>query len=611
MSLNRVLAIVERHAAGRRRPRPPASGDVVWLRPDRLMTHDNTSAVMARFRSIGGERVAHPERCLVVLDHDIQNMSAANLEKYRAIEAFAREQGIEFHAAGSGIGHQLVVERGYAAPGDLVVAADSHANMYGGTGALGVALSRSDAAGVWVSGVFWWEIPPVIRVVLEGRLAPESTGKDVALALCALYHEEVLGRAVEIEGPGVAGLSADDRLTLANLTTEWGAGACVVSVEPAPGAESYEATITLSLDDVVPQVSGPDTLTIARPIGDVEAERIAVDKAYLVSCANGRLSDLESAAAVLRGQRVADGVELYVSAASAAVERAAIASGAWHALIEAGAIPLPSGCGPCIGLGTGLLAPGETGISASNRNFKGRMGSREARCYLASPAVVAASARAGTISAPSPTTSKRLTRSIVRHEARDAASGAAETAGPAVAPIAGRLVLFLRDGIDTDALCPARFVYVDATRREDLARAVFESIDPAIAALFREGDVLVAGARFGIGSSREQAVWALQAAGCRAVLAESIAPVFRRNAWNNGLPAIEGPRVVAALRSRFPRAAATAVVPGGAIAIDATAGLARFDDVREPVTPLPAVARELLAAGGLDGFLRAAAPIRS
>jgi homoaconitate hydratase len=571
------------------------------------MTHDNTSAVLARFRAMGGIRVAHPERCLVVLDHDIQNRSEENLAKYAAIERFARDQGIEFHPAGSGIGHQIVIERGLARAGELVVAADSHANMYGAVGALGVAVARSDAAAIWATGVFWWEVPQIVRVVLFGRLPDGSTGKDAALVLCALYPNDVLGAAVEFHGPGLRSLTGDDRLTLANLTTEWGAVAGVFADDIAEDTRA-SATIRLDLGEVSPHVSGPDTLARAVPVSQLAAERIAITKAYLVSCANGRLSDLEAAAAVLRGGRVAEGVRLYIAAASATIEREAIASGAWDALLAAGAIPFPSGCGPCIGLGAGLLEDGEIGISASNRNFKGRMGSSNARCYLAGPAVVAASAAAGIIRGPRAHAVRTPVRRIERH-------AAPQEPDPAHAPdanhsptLVGRLVAFLRDGIDTDALCPARFVYADATEPGALARAVFSSIDPSIASKLRPGDILLAGARFGIGSSREQAVSALRAAGVRAVIAESVAPVFKRNAWNNGLLVLEAPELVAALRARLPQSADAAIIPGGALTLDLAGATATYGGVSAPIARPPAVARELIAAGGLDAFVRSFDP---
>lgn len=254
-----VEAVVEKHACGSPLTRPPRPGDIVWLRPVKLLTHDNTSAILARCRSMGATRVAFPEQCVVVLDHDVQNKTASNLDKYAAIEAFAREQKIEFHAAGTGIGHQVMIEQGHVRPGELCVAADSHANMYGALGALGVAVSRSDAAGIWASGMFWWEVPQSVRVVFEGRLPEGATAKDVALLLCALYPDDVLGAVVEFHGPGVTTLAQDDRLTLSNLTTEWGAIAGVFPgngpVQAEAGA-SYAATITFDLAAVSPPRRG-------------------------------------------------------------------------------------------------------------------------------------------------------------------------------------------------------------------------------------------------------------------------------------------------------------------------------------------------------------------
>jgi homoaconitate hydratase len=400
-----------------------------------------------------------------------------------------------------------------------------------------------------------------------------------------------VGAAVEFVGPGAASLARDDRLTLANMTTEWGA---IAGVFPGDGPvhadadASYAATIALDLATVSPHVAGPDTLSRAVPVGVIARERIAIQKAYLVSCANGRVSDLDAAAKAFDGRHVAPGVALYMAAASALVQRESETSGAWRALLDAGAIPLPPGCGPCIGLGAGLLTPGETGISASNRNFKGRMGSPEARCYLASPAVVAASAAAGFICGPATATETAPERRLTR----DPAAGLPPEHGFRVEShrITGRLVVFLHDGIDSDALCPAHLVYDDNASREKLARAAFGSIDPAFAGQVRPGDVLVAGLRFGIGSSREQAVTALLASGIKAVVAESLAPAFRRNAWNNGFPAVERPDLVRSIRARYP----------------GTAHAAQFTDEELTVDLawLPSVAQDLIAAGGMDTFLR-------
>lgn len=622
-----VGSILAAHRAGGDATGRPRPGDVVALAPSTILTHDNTSAIAARFRAIGAARVVRPERCVVVLDHDVQNRAAPHLEKYAAIERFAREQGMEFHGAGSGIGHQVMVETLRVLPGMLAVAADSHATTYGALGALAVPLARADAAGVWAAGLFWWEVPPVVRVVLEGRLPAGSTGKDVVLVLCSLYPEDVLGCAVEIGGPGLASLTMDDRLTVANMTAEWGAAACVfetdeitrawlasrgrLSPEAAASATvgdgAAAATIVLDLDGVGPHVAGPDEVSHAVPLAEIAARRVRVDKAYLVSCANARASDLDAAADVLAGRRVAPHVEFYVAAASAAVERDAAARGTWRTLLDAGARPLPSGCGPCIGLGAGLLAPGETGISASNRNFKGRMGSTEATCYLASPAIVAASALAGYVTGPlrdgpdPPPPERRLER----HAAAARRDGSRDPwRGPAAPEPSGRAHVYLKDGVDTDALCPASLVYDDAATPERLAAAVLRGVDPEFAARVGSGDVLLAGRRFGIGSSREQAARALAALGLRAVVAGSLAPIFRRNAWNNGFLALEAPELPAALAGAFPEAALRPRAIEAGVTLDLAAWTIRVGSIEAALSPLPAIARELIEGGGLDGFIR-------
>ena len=402
-----VEKITQAHLSSGGQGRPVRSGDFVSIRPRHVMTHDNTAAVMKKFQAIGAAAVHDPAQPVFTLDHDIQNRSETNLAKYRAIEAFARDQGITFYPAGSGIGHQMMVENGHAVPGAFVVASDSHSNMYGAMGALGTPVVRTDAAAIWATGEFWWQIPPVVQFVLTGRLRPGVSGEDLILTLCGLYDRgEVLNGAVEFAGPGLAGLSMDARMTIANMTTEWGALVGLFPVDEAtlaylqqrrgrgvtritgedlarwrsdpPVADEdavYAARIEVDLGAVTPHVSGPDTVQRATSLAEIEKRGIRVQKAYLLSCVNSRYEDLEAAAEVLRGERVAEGVELYVAAASREIQERAEGAGLWRVFEQAGARFLPPGCGPCIGLGTGLLEAGEVGISATNRNFKGRMGS--------------------------------------------------------------------------------------------------------------------------------------------------------------------------------------------------------------------------------------------
>src|SRR5436853_2615659 len=168
--------------------RPLRAGDFLSIRPYRVMTHDNTSAVMKKFQAIGAKKIHDPKQLVFALDHDIQNKQDSNLAKYRAIEAFAKQHGVDFYPAGSGIGHQIMVERGYVVPGSFVVASDSHSNMYGALGAIGTPIVRTDAAAVWATGEFWWQIPRSVEVRLEGELPEGATGEDVIITLCGLYH---------------------------------------------------------------------------------------------------------------------------------------------------------------------------------------------------------------------------------------------------------------------------------------------------------------------------------------------------------------------------------------------------------------------------------------
>ncbi len=638
MGQTAIEKIVQAHMAEGPEGRPVRAGDFVSLRPRHVMTHDNTSAVMKKFKALGVPKVKDPRQPVFALDHDIQNLSDDNLKKYRSIEAFAREQGIDFYPAGTGIGHQIVCEQMYAAPGALVVASDSHSNMYGALGALGTPIVRTDAAAAWATTEFWWQVPPTVQVVLEGALTGGATGKDVILALCGLYPTEVLNAAVEFAGPGVGSLSMDSRMAIANMTTEWGALAGWFPVDrvtldwarariargvrgsgpsdlaswekdpprPDPGA-SYALRIRLDLSEVVPHVAGPDAVQIATPLPEIEAKGIAIRKAYLVSCVNSRLEDLEAAARVLEGRKVAEGVSFYVAAASKEIQEEAERRGAWKTLLDAGATPLPPSCGPCIGLGAGLLEAGEVGISATNRNFKGRMGSRDAKCYLASPEVVAASAVAGRIAGPRETASRRPGRRIeILAPPAPAAEKVAILDG-FPARVRGRLVFAPQDNLNTDGIYGKDYTYREDMTREDMARVVMENYDPEFAKRTAAGDVLVGGFNFGTGSSREQAVTALQAKGIPLVVAGSFSQTYLRNAFNNGFLCIEVPDLVRRLWEIFaPELAAKTrtVLPGDDVDVDFVSGALAYRGETFRFPPLGSVPQSLVVAGGVENRVR-------
>jgi len=619
--------------------RPLRPGDFVSIRPRHVMTHDNTSAVIKKFKAIGAKRVFNHRQPVFALDHDIQNRSEDNQKKYAAIEGFAREQHIDFYPAGTGIGHQIMVERGYVVPGSFVVASDSHSNMYGALGAIGTPVVRTDAAAIWATGEFWWQIPRTVRVELKGTLQPGVSGKDVIIALCGLFNkEEVLNAAVEFVGRGVESLGMDARLTIANMSTEWGAlvgwfpcdqttiaymqqvcerlkaeGSWRVTDDdierwvccaPRPDDDAnYAAWITLDLSEVTPHVSGPDTVQVMSSAAEMQPKRVAINKAYLLSCTNSRLDDLEAAARVLEGQKIASSVKFYLAAASRHIKEEAERRGAWQKIVSAGAIELPPSCGPCIGLGIGLLEPGEVGISATNRNFKGRMGSKDAQCYLASPEVVAASAIAGYITAPKGVGIKSIAREIMVGEVAEVPAEKIEILPGFPARVTGRLIFLPKDNLNTDGIYAGTYTYREDMTPEMMAKVIFDNYDPQLAAQIKPGDVIVGGFNFGTGSSREQAVTALKAAGIPLVIAGSFSQTYLRNAFNNGFLGIEVPALVTKLRSMFAGAKEESVIPGDEVEMDFTRGVLTYRGMACTFPAMGSVPQSLVVAGGVENLV--------
>ncbi|KAI9802812.1 MAG: mitochondrial Homoaconitase [Piccolia ochrophora] len=645
--------IVQRHSLGLAKDKFVRSGDYVTLSPHHCMTHDNSWPVATKFMSIGASKIHDPDQIVMTLDHDVQNKGESNLKKYHQIEEFAKAQGVDFYPAGRGIGHQIMVEEGYAWPGALAVASDSHSNMYGGVACLGTPVVRTDAASIWATGRTWWQIPPIAKVTFTGTLPEGVTGKDVIVALCGLFNnDEVLNHAIEFTGSeeSLGSLPVDDRLAIANMTTEWGALSGLFPMDSllqgwlrakatttamygsgstkerynhsrldelfkhqltADKGAQFAKYLHLDLSTLSPYVSGPNSVKVATPLDELEAEDIKIDKAYLVSCTNSRASDLAAAAKVFKDAaksasdgkvpRIADRVSLYIAAASLPEQAAAEEAGDWQALLDAGAKPLPSGCGPCIGLGTGLLEPGEVGISASNRNFKGRMGSTEAKAYLSSPEVVAASALHGKIAGPGWYEKPSHVLGVIRGEGEgldapaqsirniefalgeiisqaenlinkaeqsgvDASSSS--TPAPSATPsstsspltpihpnfpstITGTIVFTDADNINTDGIYPGKYTYQDGVTPATMAAVAMTNYDPAFPGTARAGDILVAGFNFGCGSSREQAATALLARGIPLVVAGSFGNIFARNSINNALMGVEVPRLVQRLREAF------------------------------------------------------------
>ncbi len=628
------------------------AGDYISIKPAYVMTHDNTGAVIPKFKSIGAKRVFNPRQVVFTLDHNVQDTGEDNLRKYGKIEAFAKEHGIDFYPAGRGIGHQIMCEEGYAWPGTLAVASDSHSNMYGGLGCLGTPIVRTDAAAIWATGRTWWQVPPVAKVELRGKLRPGVTGKDVIVTLCGFFNkDEVLNHAVEFAGDGLKALSIDERLTIANMTTEWGALVGLFPIDEVtinwlraradyvakrglqrvpsdsdgggsqprmnhrridelerniPKADTgavYARELYLELDSVQPHVSGPNTVKVMNSVASMRAKKVAIHKAYLMSCVNGRIEDIAQAAAVTRGKKFAPGVKFYLAAASSEVQSESERRGDWKVLVDAGAIVLPAGCGACIGLGTGTLEDGEVGISATNRNFKGRMGSRESQAYLASPAVVAASAIAGHIDLPGGDGEGKPIGGVSGSPAKASAPGKVTIISGFPAQIEGELIFCHQDNLNTDGIYPGKYTYIDDFTPEQQASVVMENYDQEFGKIVKKGDVLVGGFNFGTGSSREQAATALKYRGIALVVAGSFSETYKRNALNNGFLAVEAPELVNDLKKQFGADKLT-VKTGIAAKVDFANSKIVASGKDYPIGPVGIAAQELILAGGLEEWVK-------
>lgn len=393
-------------------------GQIVTVQPDKLLTHDNTAAIAKIFREIGVEKVARPETSVIVLDHVVPAATEGHAKNHQQIRQFVAEQGItNFYDVGEGICHQVLPEKGHALPGHLIVGSDSHTPTHGAFGTFSAGIGRTEAAAVMATGEIWLMVPHSFRIVVKGRMPKGVYAKDLILHIIGdLGADGADYRSVEFSGPVVEEMSVAGRMVLCNMVAEMGAkagsvapdektlswlsGRTEANFEPVladPGA-SYEQTFEYDVSGLDPQVARPHTVDNVIPVDQVAGT--GIDQAFIGTCTNGRLEDFEEAARILAGRRIAPTTRLLILPASREVLLAALAEGLVADLVRAGAVVLNPGCGPCLGAHEGVMAPGEVTISTANRNFKGRMGCKEAEIYLASPATVAASALTGEITDP-------------------------------------------------------------------------------------------------------------------------------------------------------------------------------------------------------------------
>ncbi len=396
-------------------------GEIVDANVDMVMVHDLTGPLAVEaFKKIGTQKVWDNKKVVVILDHQVPAESVKAAELHKTMRNFAKDQNLQIYDVGrGGICHQVMPEKGHVSPGNVIVGADSHTCTYGAFGAFATGIGSTEAAAVMATGKIWFKVPPTIKVNVKGKFQKYVTPKDLILNVIGkLSVDGAIYRAAEFTGPTIKAMSIAGRMTVCNMAVEMGAKNGIIApdevtheflesrVKTLPDFKvlqsdkdaEYERTVEFDVAKMEPQVACPSSVDNVKPVSEVGD--VPVEQAFIGSCTNGRLEDLRLAAQVLKGRKVKDSVRALVIPASQEVWKQANEEGLLQIFTEAGAIVCGSACGPCLGGHIGLLAAGEACVSSSNRNFIGRMGSTQANVYLASPAVVAASAVTGKITSP-------------------------------------------------------------------------------------------------------------------------------------------------------------------------------------------------------------------
>jgi len=394
-------------------------GEIVNAKVSMAGVNDLYLQVIKSFRAMGGSRVREPSRVVFFLDHYAPAPTIQSAANQKVMREFAREQGIpHLFDINTGVCHQVLLEAGLILPGDLLVITDSHTTTHGALGAYGTGVGATDLASILVSGEIWLRCPEIVRIDLEGCVSPGTMAKDLVLyVLGRVGADGAINQAIEYTGSAVEQLPLEERMVLCNMAVEMGAETSYIVPSPeiiaylrrlAPSREfqvpetspgyQYAEVKWFSVAGLEPQVAVPHSVDTVMPVAGVPDT--PVDQGFIGTCTGGRLHDLEVAARILRGRQVSPRCRLVLIPASSRVMLEAVKCGILQDLLTAGATISTPGCGPCLGAHQGVLAPGETCVSTSSRNFPGRMGSTEAAIYLASPATVAASMVTGRLTDP-------------------------------------------------------------------------------------------------------------------------------------------------------------------------------------------------------------------
>ncbi len=387
------------------------AGELVISDVDGAMASDTTGPLTIKaFREMGGKKVFNPDKCALIIDHAAPSPNERIANLHKMMRDFAKEQGMRLFEIGEGICHQVMVENHYVKPGNIFIGADSHTPTYGALNAFACGVGSTDLAATMMTGKIWLKVPQTIKINCSGKLKEGVTAKDLILFLVGkVTVSGATYQAIEFTGEAFETLSLASRMTIANMSSEMGAKTGIVhpkglelayDFEPIMPDEDAKYTKVFDFDvsNLEPQVSAPESPDNVHNISIYEGTKI--DYAFIGTCCNGRLEDLNIAAEILKGKKIHPDVRMVIAPASQSVLLDAMKNGSMSTLIEAGASLITSGCGPCVGTHQGVPADGEVVISAANRNFRGRMGNPNSNIYLGAPSTVAAAALEGCIVNP-------------------------------------------------------------------------------------------------------------------------------------------------------------------------------------------------------------------
>jgi 3-isopropylmalate/(R)-2-methylmalate dehydratase large subunit len=574
-------------------------GSIVFKKPDIVLTHDNTASIKKTFEKMGGKNVSDPNQMLVVLDHNAPPTNAKLATDYQFIRDFVKEQGItKFYDAGKGICHQIMSY--HAKPKNIVVGSDSHTCTAGAFNALAAGIDRTESAGIWKTGETWFMVPESLKITLKGELNLGVYAKDISLWIIGMIGSDGANyMSIEYHGDGVKTLDISERMTLANLASEMGAKNAVFPPDEvladfygekniegiwADDGAKYAKEIEIDLSEIFPLVAAPHHVDNVKAVSEVEGTE--VQQGFIGTCTNGRIEDLRIAADILKGKQIKDGFQLLITPASQKIYLQAMEEGIIQTFMEAGANILGASCGPCLGTGQGIPADGYTVISTANRNFKGRMGNKNAEIYLASPATVALSAIEGEIVDP------RGAKNDDKFPYPKAQTSTVEIPENENRRLDGIWNYTDADNLNTDQMFAGNLTYnVLSSDGEAIMPNLFEGFDKNFSKNVQEGDIILAGDNFGCGSSREHPAVGLAYAGVKAVIAKSVNRIFYRSAINQGLLLIVNKEIVESYKA------------GDKLDIDFEKGIAKLNDREFQIPPLPDKLMKIIEKKGLVRFL--------